>query len=163
MMPAVGGQFAVIRAAFGRRMAFFSVASVTMTVQAGAVGILALLCAGAVPRVRLGRPDARFGHGGRARGARAVYAINVAGVRLSARVLRANVAVKLAAIAAIVAIAAASTQPAPPRSFEVGEWPGFGAFVYALIPTLFSTAGSSRSCGPPARSAIRSATSPSGS
>jgi basic amino acid/polyamine antiporter, APA family len=142
MMPAVGGQFAVIRAAFGRRMAFLSVASVTMTVQAGAVGILALLCAGNLFR---GFGWAGAGRASVTAGALAalglVYAINVAGVRLSARVLRANVAVKLAAIAAIVAIAAASTQPAPPRSFEVGEWPGFGAFVYALIPTLFSYGG----------------------
>jgi APA family basic amino acid/polyamine antiporter len=142
MMPAVGGQFAVIRAAFGRRMGFVSVTSVTMTVQCGAIGILALICA-----ENLLRGFGWTGAGGTAVTAVAlgalllIYLVNVAGVRISARVLRANVAIKLAAIAAIVAVAIASTQPAPPRSFAIERWPGVDVFVYALIPTLFSYGG----------------------
>ena len=60
---------------------------------------------------------------------------------LSARVLRANVAIKLVTIAAIVGARVASTQPAPPTSFAIERWPGVDVFVYALIPTLFSYGG----------------------
>src|SRR4029079_13475785 len=121
---------------------FLSVTSVTLTVQAGALGILALLFAGNLFR--------GFGWVGAGRNAVTigavlalvlVWAINVAGVRLSARVLRLNVAVKLAAIAGIVAIAAASKIPVPPDAFAVDRWPGTATFVYALIPTLFSYGG----------------------
>ena len=142
MMPAVGGQFAVIRAAFGPLMGFLSVTSVTLTVQAGALGILALLFAGNLLRgFGWSDPSRLVMTIGAVAALVAVWAINIAGVRLSARVLRANVAVKLAAIAAIVAIAAASRIPAPPQAFAVESWPGVATFVYALIPTLFSYGG----------------------
>jgi APA family basic amino acid/polyamine antiporter len=141
MMPKVGGQFAVVREAFGRRIGFLSVASVTLTVQAGAIGILAIVCASNVFRgfgVAASRPEVTVG----ALAAIAiVYGINVAGVRLSARVLRANVCFKLLVIAAIVTLAANSTAPRDPAAFSVGAWPGAGVFVYALIPTLFSYGG----------------------
>jgi amino acid transporter len=141
MLPKVGGQFAVLREAFGARVGFVSVASVTLTVQAGALGILALLCAG---NVFLGL-GLQSSEGRITAGALAVvllvWAINVAGVRLSAGVLRANVAVKLLTIFAIVALAAFSTRPAEPGAFAIVRWPGAHVFVYALIPTLFSFGG----------------------
>jgi APA family basic amino acid/polyamine antiporter len=141
MMPKVGGQFAVIREAFGRRVGFLSVASVTLTVQCGAIGILALICARNLLRgfgfeasriqVTLGALAAVL----------FVWGINVAGVVVSARVLRANVALKLVMIAAIVALAAASQAPAPPDAFTTGRWPGVVVFFYSLIPTLFAFGG----------------------
>jgi APA family basic amino acid/polyamine antiporter len=141
MMPRVGGQFAVIREAFGPRIAFLSVASVTLTVQAGAIGILALICSGNAFR-GFGASAGPVATGAGALAAiLLVWAVNVAGVRLSARILRVNVAIKLLVVAAIVGIAAFGGRETPPGAFSGETWPSPSAFVYALIPTLFSYGG----------------------
>jgi amino acid transporter len=141
MMPRVGGQFAVIREAFGRRVGFVSVASVTFTVQCGAIGILALICSENVFNA-LGVKAGRWAVTAGALGTiLVVWAINVAGVRLSARVLRVNVGLKLVTVSGIILLAVFAARPERPAAFAVGTLPGPHVFVYALIPTLFSYGG----------------------
>ncbi|HEV2104882.1 MAG TPA: amino acid permease [Candidatus Eisenbacteria bacterium] len=106
LRPVAGGQYLILRDAFGRAPAFLFVFCNLTAVQAGAVAIIAIVCAqnlgvalhGAAPAAAWVLPIA-------AGLVAALAVVNVAGVRGGAGVQDATVVVKLLVFAALVAVA----------------------------------------------------------
>lgn len=116
LRPVAGGQYHVLRDAFGRAPAFLFVFCNLTAVQAGGAAIISIVCAQNL-LVAL--------HGAASSDAYTLtiatlltwtlVVVNVIGVRSGARMQNATVALKLLAIAAIVAVAALSPAAALPQ------------------------------------------------
>lgn len=138
-----GAQYQILRDAFGPCPAFLFVFCNATAVQAGAIGIIAFLCArnAAVavgndhlsPRAEMGLSLALVA---------AVTAANLAGVRWGSRLQNLTVVAKIAALLAIVGIAALAKPSTPPASDEVASAlsPVKGVMA-SLIPAFFAYGG----------------------
>ncbi len=140
-MPSTGGQFVVLSRAFGRNIGFVYVATVSSTVVAGALGILAIVAAELI----LGSAGVTV-TGANLTGLALVllgviFAINMAGVRVSAGFLRCNAGLKLAMLVGLIGIGLFSGRPMAPAAFSLEHAPGFGGFCYATVPVLFAYGG----------------------
>jgi APA family basic amino acid/polyamine antiporter len=145
LRPVAGGQYHVLRDAFGRAPAFLFVFCNLTAVQAGAVAIIALICA-----QNLG--VALHGHepSGRWMGfigtmlTWALVAANVVGAKVGAKVQDATVILKLLTLGGLVAVALA-VEPgraagAAPTTVA-GAMTGFSGLFAGVTLTLFSYGG----------------------
>src|SRR5262249_35030579 len=108
MRPVAGGQYHVLRDAYGRAPAFLFVFCNGTAVQGGAVAIISLVCVQNLGVLVSGSD--RLGPWALAMAALLIWTvvgINVAGVRAGARVQDATVTVKLLAFAGLLAVAMA--------------------------------------------------------
>ena len=144
LRPLAGGQYHVIRDAYGRGPAFLYVFCNLTAVQGGAVAIIAILCAQNLSVALHGAdPSAAWTSLLAALLIWALVGVNIAGARLGTRVQEAAVVVKLIAFAALVAIAfvhpaagahAATNGPAATRL-------GFSALFAGVALTMFAYGG----------------------
>jgi APA family basic amino acid/polyamine antiporter len=143
LRPLAGGQYHVLRDAYGPAAAFLFVFCNLTAVQAGAVAIIAILCAqnlgvalhGALPStpwVLLVATLLTWG----------LVGVNVAGVRPGARLQDATVIAKLLTLGALVLLALAVDPGAPPAAGPARAAPlGFSALFAAVTLTLFAYGG----------------------
>jgi basic amino acid/polyamine antiporter, APA family len=143
MYHASGAQYSILRDAFGPLPAFLFVFCGATVIQAGAVGIIAVICA-----ANLG-----LAAGGGAPAGAALLAIaaaliagltlaNIAGVRLGSSIQNVTVLAKLLTLLAVTLVAAlaaphAGPEAAPPSS-ALGPVP---SVLAALVPAFFSYGG----------------------
>jgi hypothetical protein len=121
LQPRSGGQYHVLRDAYGRAPAFLFVFCNLTAVQAGAVAIIAIICAQNLGVALLGHdPSGAWVTTVSLMLLWALTGLNVLGVRPGARVQTGTVVLKLVTLAALVALAAvipsASPAPSPPLS-----------------------------------------------
>src|SRR5262245_23543227 len=108
LRPLAGGQYHILRDAYGKAPAFLFVFCNLTAVQAGAVAIIAILCAQNLSvAVRGADPHAAWTSMLAALLIWTLVGINVAGARLGARVQEAAVVVKLLAFVELVVVALA--------------------------------------------------------
>ena len=117
------------------------VAGEQWVVVAGALGILAIVAA----ELSLGSAGVAV-TGGSLTGLAvvllaAIFAISLAGVRVSAGFLRCNAGLKLAMLLGLIGIGLFSGRPMAPAAFSLEHAPGFGGFCYATVPVLFAYGG----------------------
>ncbi len=145
LRPLAGGQYHILRDAFGRAPAFLFVFCNLTAVQAGGVAIIALLCA-----MNLGVAL----HGETPGGPWVVavataltwilVAANVVGVRAGAGLQNATVVLKLVALAGLDVVAALVDAPAAASAVEAGAAPApltFAALFAAVTLSLFAYGG----------------------
>lgn len=148
LVPGHGGIFRYILAAFGRLPAFLYGWANWLVIQAGALGVVALVLVDHLDLLWSG------GHrlGGDAKAAIAVLAIllftgtNVLGLRVGKRVQNALTVVKVAALLFLVAVAAvAQVEPAAAAAVAPAPAPTDRSLpamlAAALLPVLFATGG----------------------
>ena len=141
MYPRTGGQYAVLRDAYGPGLAFVYVVCNATAIQAGAIAVIALVCAQHLA-------IAVAGHGLEPTAAAGVAtalvlvlgASNAMGVRWGARIQNLTVIGKLAALLAIGAFAAVAS-PAPPPTSTITSSGGAAGLLAAMVPALFSFGG----------------------
>jgi APA family basic amino acid/polyamine antiporter len=145
LRPVAGGQYHVLRDAYGRAPAFLFVFCNLTAVQAGGVAIISILCAQNLGVALHGVPPGDpWTLGTATLLSWALVAANVIGVRTGAGVQNATVVLKLLVLAAVVALAAfvapgAAATPAPGAP-PAGP-PGFSALFAAVTLTLFAYGG----------------------
>lgn len=142
LRPLAGGQYHVLRDAYGRAPAFLFVFCNLTAVQAGAVAIIALLCAQNLGAALFGvDPSSTWVAIVATAMIWLLVLLNIMGVRWGARVQDGTVILKLVTLAALVALALvldpvtqrATTAPAPS--------PGFGKLFAGVTITLFAYGG----------------------
>lgn len=144
LRPLAGGQYHVLRDAYGRAPAFLFVFCNLTAVQAGAVAIIAIVCAqnlgvalhGAAPAGRWTIAVATLMTWG-------LVGANVVGVRAGAGLQNATVVLKLLTLGALVAVAAlldARGSATEPATTTVGAH-GFAGLIAAMTLTLFAYGG----------------------
>jgi len=139
--PRSGGQYHVLKDAYGRAPAFLFVFCNLTAVQAGAVAIIAIICAQNLGVALLGRdPSSLWVTVVALSSLWALAGLNVLGVRPGARVQSGTVVLKLVTLAALVALAAlfpsaspATASPSAPTSF--------GNLFAGVTITLFAYGG----------------------
>jgi APA family basic amino acid/polyamine antiporter len=137
-----GAQYAILRDAYGPLPAFLFVFCNATAVQAGAIGIIAVICAVNLGVAVAGTPPA--GNALNALAAALIVGIvlaNVGGVRFGARIQNATVITRIASLVAVAVLAAlapaAQATPAPPLAAR----PAALAMMAALVPAFFSYGG----------------------
>jgi APA family basic amino acid/polyamine antiporter len=145
LRPLAGGQYHVLRDAFGRGPAFLYVFCNLTAVQGGAVAIIAILCAQNLSvAVRGADPSSAWTAAFAALLIGALVALNIAGAQLGTRVQEATVLVKLLAFGALVLIAAAhpTTAIRVPENASTAEVPlRFPALFAGVALTMFAYGG----------------------
>lgn len=139
-----GAQYRVLRDAFGPMPAFVFVFCNATAVQAGAIGIIAIICARNVAAaVGTGVPLSTGVELGLAAGlVSAVTAANLAGVRWGAWLQNVTVVAKVAALLVIAGIAALATREAPAKQEAVnGSLSPVAGVLAALVPAFFAYGG----------------------
>jgi APA family basic amino acid/polyamine antiporter len=144
--PRSGGQYLILRDAFGPLPAFLFVFCNATAIQAGAAAIIAVVCVNHLATLLAGSAPGWPATLGLALLLIAgLTAANVVGVRWGARIQNTTVVLKLLTLAVVVAAAAltppaASSVVAPSEARPGGLSPlaGLGA---ALVPTLFAYGG----------------------
>lgn len=146
MYPRSGGQYAILKDAYGAPAGFVFVFCLLTAVQAGAIAIIALVCADHLGMAVLGRELSV--PGATALGVSLIVllaAANILGVRVGAWIQNATVMAKVAALLAVsgLAVLAGPLEPAPePRSVAAADSPGGAlAVLAALTSVLFSYGG----------------------
>ncbi len=145
LRPVAGGQYHVLRDAYGPAPAFLFVFCNLTAVQAGAVAIIALLCAQNLGVALHGAdPPAGWVGGVGAGMVWALVVVNLLGARLGAKVQDTSVVLKLVTLAGLVALAAWA-RPGPP-AMEAPAGPpgaplGFGGLFAGVTVTLFAYGG----------------------
>jgi|GEM_PF-196300 len=146
-----GAQYRVLRDAFGPMPAFMFVFCNATAVQAGAIGIIAIICARNLAAA-LGDGTPLSGKAELAVAASlvaAVTAANLAGVRWGARVQNITVIAKVSALLMIAGLAAFATRSAdaapalsdPARSVVDGALSPIAGVLAALVPAFFAYGG----------------------
>jgi len=142
MYPRTGGQYAALRDAYGPGAAFVYVVCNATAIQAGAIAVIALVCAEHVAITAVGHG---LGPGAAALGATLLVVTlgvtNAIGVRWGARIQNLTVLGKLAALVAVGAlgfVAPAAPETAP---HAVAGGSVAAGLLAALVPTLFSFGG----------------------
>ncbi|MEM7156468.1 MAG: amino acid permease [Myxococcota bacterium] len=143
LYPRTGGQYDILRDAYGPAIGFVYVTCNATATQAGAIGIIAIVC---VQNAAV----ALAGHsleGGSLLGAAlavsfVIACANAAGVRQGARIQNATVVAKVGALIAVVVIALLFHEPAPATATsEPTEYGPLAAIAAGLVPVLFSFGG----------------------
>jgi len=144
LRPLAGGQYHVLRDTYGRAPAFLFVFCNLTAVQAGAVAIIAMVCAQNLGVALHGdTPSGTWVVGVATLLTWALVAVNVMGVRMGAGVQDSTVVAKLVTLAALVVLAIAFTPSgAAPRAAAVAATPiGFSALFAGVTLTLFAYGG----------------------
>jgi APA family basic amino acid/polyamine antiporter len=143
LRPVAGGQYHVLRDAFGRPVAFLFVFCNLTAIQAGGVAIISIVCAQNLGVALHGvAPDERWVLGVATVLSWMLVGANAVGVRAGAGLQNATVVLKLVAIAAIVALALAIAPAAAPALDAVGTQPMTFASLFAGVTlTLFAYGG----------------------
>jgi APA family basic amino acid/polyamine antiporter len=143
LRPVAGGQYHVLRDAFGRPTAFLFVFCNLTAIQAGGVAIISIVCAQNLGVALHGvAPDERWILAVATVLTWVLVGVNVIGVRSGAGLQNATVVLKLLAIAAIVALAAIvvpGAAPAPPPA-QVHAMT-FASLFAGVTLTLFAYGG----------------------
>ena len=142
--PRTGGQYDILRDAYGPAIGFVYVTCNATATQAGAIGIIAIVCV----------QNAAVALSGQALDGAALLAAavsvsiviacaNAAGVRQGARIQNATVVAKIGALVAVVVIALFFHEPAAatPVADEPPEYGPLAAIAAGLVPALFSFGG----------------------
>lgn len=149
---ASGAQYELLRDAYGPMPAFLFVFCNATAIQAGAIGVIALLCAkNLVALANVSEHDARVPHVTLAL-ALALIALltlaNILGVKWGSRVQNFTVVAKITAILCIVALAVVgaghhgAATPSPASSSPLTtSLPGFQGVLAALVPAFFAYGG----------------------
>lgn len=142
-VPGHGGIFRYVHAAFGRLPAFLYGWSNWLVIQAGALGVVALVCIEHVERAIRGAPvltpAERVGF---ATAAIVAFTLtNLLGLRVGKLVQNALTTVKVLALLGLcgVAVAAAPTDAAAAAAERAGSWPS--RLAAAMLPVLFAIGG----------------------
>lgn len=143
MLPRAGGQYDVLRDAYGPATGFVYVVCNATAIQAGSIGIISLVCVDNLAVLLLGRslaPNALL-----ACACLLILGIalaNAAGLRWGARIQNLTVVAKLATLLAVAGLALLSSEPPPPPA---GTPPPalapLAALAAALTPVLFTFGG----------------------
>lgn len=149
MYPKTGGQYDILRDAYGPGVGFTYVFCNCTAVQTGAIAIIALVCVQNATVLFLGDSLAAGPTAGLAAGTIVALAVaNAVGVRWGASIQNVTVFAKLLALLAVVAAAALLDLPEAPLESPVDSAPepasglGLLAIVFAaLVPALFSFGG----------------------
>jgi len=143
MFPATGGQYLILREAYGRLVGFLYCWALMGVIISGAIGVIAILCVRYACRAAGLSP----GDGASTAAACALIAVlalvNASGVRRGAALANVAMVVKVLAILAIAAISVLGRflpHGAAPSAPEAGpaHW---GLLLPALIPVLFTFGG----------------------
>jgi len=143
LRPFAGGQYHILRDTYGRAPAFLFVFCNLTAVQAGAVAIIAILCAQNLGVALHGAaPSGAWVLGVGTALTWILVVANVVGVRAGAGFQNVTVVLKLAALAALVVVAAAVPGGAPAAT-AAGPAPGltFAALFAGVTLTLFAYGG----------------------
>ncbi len=140
MYPRTGGQYAVLRDAYGPGVAFVYVICNSTAIQAGSIAVIALVCGQHVAVGLTGRElDPRTAALAATSLVVLLAAINAIGVRWGARVQNLTVVAKLGVLLAIGGLAlVAPTIDDPVQETSSG---GSLGVLAALVPVLFSFGG----------------------
>ena len=142
LRPVAGGQYHVLRDAFGRPAAFLFVFCNLTAVQTGGVAIISIVCAQNLGVALRGAPPSEpWMLGVAALLTWVVALVNGIGVRSGAGLQNATVALKLLAIAAVVAVAAALPPGARPASVAAPHPLTFPSLFAGVTLTLFAYGG----------------------
>ena len=144
LRPVAGGQYHVLRDAYGRPPAFLFVFCNLTAVQAGAVAIIAIVCAQNLGvALHGGEPSERWVLVVATLLTWALVGVNVIGVRPGARVQDATVIAKLLTLGALVALAALiPTGPPPAAGAAASVRPLTFSMLFAGVTlTLFAYGG----------------------
>ncbi len=144
LRPVAGGQYHVLRDAYGKPAAFLFVFCNLTAVQAGAVAIIAILCAQNLGVALHGAdPSGRWVTLVAAVLTWALVGVNVLGVRAGARLQDSTVILKLVTLGALVVLAAVVDPGTPrPSPATAGVAPlGFSALFAGVTLTLFAYGG----------------------
>jgi basic amino acid/polyamine antiporter, APA family len=138
-----GGQYEILRDAYGPAIGFVHVLCSVTAIQAGAIGIIAIVCVQNTAVLIGGRALTGWSVVAAACMLSVIIAVaNAAGVRHGARIQNVTVVAKLAALLAVVAVALwvePATPPlAPTASPSDGGVAGLAA---AMVPVLFAFGG----------------------
>jgi APA family basic amino acid/polyamine antiporter len=143
LRPVAGGQYHVLRDAFGRPAAFLFVFCNLTAVQAGGVAIISIVCAQNLGVALHGAaPSEPWTLGVATLLGWALVGVNVIGVRSGARLQNTTVVLKVLAIAAVVALAALfSPAKAPAPAAEAAGPITFASLFAGVTLTLFAYGG----------------------
>jgi APA family basic amino acid/polyamine antiporter len=143
MVPRAGGQYEVLRDAYGATTGFVYVICNATATQAGAIGVISLVCVDNLAVALTGAVLGPWPTLGCAIGLTIGIAIaNAAGVRWGARIQNVTVVAKLATLAAVGAVALWARPEAVAEASELGtRLHPVAAIAAALVPTLFSFGG----------------------
>ncbi|HET9325819.1 MAG TPA: APC family permease [Candidatus Eisenbacteria bacterium] len=147
LRPVAGGQYHVLRDAYGRPPAFLFVFCNLTAVQAGGVAIISIVCAQNLGvALHGGAPGEPWVLGMATVLSWSLVLVNVIGVRSGAGLQNATVVLKLLTLSAVVVLAAA-TQPgtARPDNTAGGSPMSFASLFAAVTLTLFSYGGGQQS------------------
>ncbi|MFV8752654.1 APC family permease [Nannocystaceae bacterium ST9] len=143
LIPRAGGQYDVLRDAYGPATGFVYVVCNATAIQAGAIGIIALVCVDNLAVVLVGESLARGPTLASSVGLILGIALaNAAGVRWGARIQNLTVVAKLATLLAVTAVALLS-DAAPPEveAREAATLSPIAGIAAALVPVLFAFGG----------------------
>jgi APA family basic amino acid/polyamine antiporter len=146
MVPRAGGQYELLRDAYGPATGFVYVVCNATATQAGAIGVIALVC---VDNLAVALTGAVLGPwltlGGAIGLTTGIALANAAGVRWGARIQNVTVVAKLATLGAVGLVALWVGPEAPATAVAASEAGGrlhpLAAIAAALVPTLFSFGG----------------------
>jgi basic amino acid/polyamine antiporter, APA family len=143
LRPVAGGQYHVLRDAYGKPAAFLFVFCNLTAVQAGAVAIIAIVCAQNLGVALHGAdPASRWVVAVAAAMTWALVGVNVVGVRSGARLQDATVIIKLLTLALLVLVAAlVPAGPAPAPAPAIATPLTFSALFAGVTLTLFAYGG----------------------
>lgn len=143
MIPRAGGQYDVLRDAYGPAVGFVYVVCNATAIQAGAIGIIALVCVDNLAVLIHGESLARWPTLGCAIGLILGIALaNAAGLRWGARIQNLTVIAKLATLLAVTSVALVSdARPPAVAAIETATLTPIAAIAAALVPVLFSFGG----------------------
>jgi APA family basic amino acid/polyamine antiporter len=145
MVPRAGGQYELLRDAYGSATGFVYVVCNATATQAGAIGVIALVCVDNLAVLLTGEPLRPVLTLGCAIGLTVGIALaNAAGVRWGARIQNLTVVAKLATLLAVAAVALfARPEPSELLTVVDGRAPlhPISAIAAALVPALFAFGG----------------------
>jgi APA family basic amino acid/polyamine antiporter len=139
MYPRTGGQYAALRDAYGPGVAFVYVVCNATAIQAGAIAVIAIVCAQHIAIAAVGHGLEPIACSIAATVLIVVLgATNAIGVRWGARIQNLTVVGKLAALGAVVAFAFVAPRAPPATTMTSG---GVVGVLAAMVPILFSFGG----------------------
>jgi len=143
MRPVAGGQYHVLRDAYGRPPAFLFVFCNLTAVQAGGVAIISIVCAQNLGVALHGSaPSEPWTLGVATLLSWVLVGVNVLGVRSGAGLQNTTVVLKLVTLGAIVVLAALIEPGAPPANAAVGSGAmTFSSLFAGVTLTLFAYGG----------------------
>ena len=143
LRPRAGGQYHILRDAYGRAPAFLFVFCNLTAVQAGGVAIIGIVCAKHVGVALFGaEPSSTWVLSVASLFTWALVALNVAGVRSGAGFQNATVIVKLVTLGGLFVLAALLPPGAAPTASEATAAPlGFASLFAGVTLTLFAYGG----------------------